>query len=31
MYQLDDDRYQQRATMPLAWALNTSPAEHDLA
>jgi Uma2 family endonuclease len=31
MYHLDGDRYEQRATMPLAWALNTTPAEHDLA
>lgn len=30
MYQLDDSRYQVRATMPLAWVLNTAPAEHDL-
>jgi Uma2 family endonuclease len=31
MYRLDGDRYEQRATMPLAWVLNTTPAEHDLA
>ena len=30
MYQLDGSQYQIRATMPLAWALNTSPAEHNL-
>lgn len=30
MYRLDGDRYKVRATMPLAWALNTTPAEHDL-
>jgi Uma2 family endonuclease len=30
MYQLDGDQYQVRATMPLAWVLNTSLAEHDL-
>jgi Uma2 family endonuclease len=31
MYRLDGDHYQARATMPLAWVLNTTPAEHDLA
>jgi Uma2 family endonuclease len=31
MYRLDGDHYEVRATMPLAWALNTTPAEHDLA
>jgi Uma2 family endonuclease len=31
MYRLDGDHYETRATMPLAWALNTSPTEHDLA
>jgi Uma2 family endonuclease len=30
MYRLDGDRYQPRATMPLAWVLNTAPAEHNL-
>ncbi|SCF29277.1 Uma2 family endonuclease [Micromonospora mirobrigensis] len=30
MHSLDGDRYGVRATMPLAWVLNTSPAEHDL-
>lgn len=30
MYRLDGDRYAVKATMPLAWLLNTSPAEHDL-
>jgi len=30
MYRLDTNRYQPRATMPLAWVLNTTPAEHDL-
>jgi Uma2 family endonuclease len=30
MYQLDGDHYQVRATMPLAWVLNTTPAEHNL-
>jgi Uma2 family endonuclease len=30
MYQLDCDHYQARATMPLAWVLNTTPAEHNL-
>ena len=30
MYRLDGGRYEMRATMPLAWVLNTSPAEHDL-
>lgn len=31
MHRLDDNHYAVRATMPLAWVLNTSPAEHDLA
>jgi Uma2 family endonuclease len=31
MYRLDNSRYQARATMPLAWVLNTTPAEHDLS
>jgi Uma2 family endonuclease len=30
MYRLDGDHYEVRATMPLAWVLNTTPAEHDL-
>ena len=30
MHHLDGDHYVVRATMPLAWVLNTSPAEHDL-
>jgi Uma2 family endonuclease len=30
MYRLDADRYQPHATMPLAWVLNTAPAEHSL-
>jgi Uma2 family endonuclease len=30
MYQLDGDQYRVRATMPLAWVLNTTPAEHTL-
>ena len=30
MYRLDGNCYQARATMPLAWVLNTTPAEHDL-
>ena len=30
MYRLDGDHYAVQATMPLAWVLNTSPAEHDL-
>jgi Uma2 family endonuclease len=30
MYRLDRDHYETRATMPLAWVLNTTPAEHDL-
>lgn len=30
MYRLDGTRYEMRATMPLAWVLNTSPAEHGL-
>jgi Uma2 family endonuclease len=30
MYRLDGDQYQPRATMPLAWVLNTAPAEHNL-
>ncbi|MEO3777277.1 Uma2 family endonuclease [Micromonospora sp. B11E3] len=31
MHHLDGDQYVVRATMPLAWILNTSPVEHDLA
>ena len=30
MHRLDGDNYVVQATMPLAWVLNTSPAEHDL-
>ena len=30
MHRLDGDRYVARATMPLAWLLNTTPADHDL-
>jgi Uma2 family endonuclease len=30
MHRLDGDQYTVQATMPLAWVLNTSPAEHDL-
>ncbi|MFI9644159.1 Uma2 family endonuclease [Micromonospora sp. NPDC051925] len=30
MHRLDGDHYAVRATMPLAWVLNTDPAEHDL-
>jgi Uma2 family endonuclease len=30
MHRLDGDHYAVQATMPLAWLLNTSPAEHDL-
>lgn len=30
MHRLDGDQYAVQATMPLAWVLNTSPAEHDL-
>jgi Uma2 family endonuclease len=30
MHQLNGDHYEARATMPLAWVLNTSPAEHNL-
>jgi hypothetical protein len=30
MYGLDGDQYVVRATMPLAWVLNTSPVEYDL-
>jgi len=30
MYRLDSNHYQVRATMPLTWVLNTTPAEHDL-
>ncbi|SBT37724.1 Uma2 family endonuclease [Micromonospora auratinigra] len=30
MHRLGADRYGVRATMPLAWVLNTSPAEYDL-
>lgn len=31
MCRLHGDQYEQRAAMPLAWALNTTPAEHDLS
>jgi Uma2 family endonuclease len=31
MHQLDGGHYTVRATMPLAWVLNTTPADHDLA
>ncbi|MEN3611254.1 Uma2 family endonuclease [Plantactinospora sp. ZYX-F-223] len=30
MYRLDGTHYQARATMPLAWVLNTAPGEHGL-
>ena len=30
MHRLDGDKYTVQATMPLAWLLNTDPAEHDL-
>jgi Uma2 family endonuclease len=30
MYQLDGNQYLVRATMPPAWVINTSPAEHEL-
>ncbi len=30
MHRLDGDHYTMRATMPLAWVLNTTPADHDL-
>jgi Uma2 family endonuclease len=30
MLRLDGDKYTVQATMPLAWVLNTDPAEHDL-
>ncbi len=30
MFRLDGDHYVVKATMPFAWLLNTSPAEHDL-
>jgi Uma2 family endonuclease len=30
MHRLDGEKYVVRATMPLAWVLNTSPDEHDL-
>ena len=30
MYRLDGSRYQALATMPLAWVLDTTPAEHAL-
>jgi Uma2 family endonuclease len=30
MHRLDGDTYTVQATMPLAWVLNTDPAEHDL-
>jgi Uma2 family endonuclease len=31
MHQLDGDHYHARATMPLTWVLNTTPAENNLA
>jgi Uma2 family endonuclease len=31
MHRLDGDKYTVQASMPLAWLLNTDPAEHDLA
>jgi hypothetical protein len=31
MYRLDGDQYAVRATMPLAWVLNTGPTDHDLS
>jgi Uma2 family endonuclease len=31
MYRLDGNHYQARATMPLAWVLNTTTDEHDLS
>ncbi|WP_248294207.1 Uma2 family endonuclease [Actinoplanes sp. TBRC 11911] len=31
MHQLDGGHYTVRATMPLAWVLNTTPTDHDLA
>lgn len=30
MFRLDGDIYTVQATMPLAWVLDTAPAEHDL-
>jgi len=30
MHRLDGDHYAVRASMPLAWVLDTSPTEHDL-
>jgi Uma2 family endonuclease len=30
MYHLDGEHHRARATMPLAWVLKTSPAEHNL-
>lgn len=30
MHRLTGDHYAVQATMPLAWVLNTGPAEHDL-
>jgi Uma2 family endonuclease len=30
MHHLDGDHYAVRASMPLAWVVNTSPAEHEL-
>ncbi|MEU8336247.1 Uma2 family endonuclease [Micromonospora tulbaghiae] len=30
MHRLNGSRYDVRATMPLAWVLNTTPVEHDL-
>ncbi|MDT5030206.1 MAG: hypothetical protein QOC94_377 [Actinoplanes sp.] len=31
MHRLDGDQYAVRATMPLAWVVNTGPADHDLS
>ncbi len=31
MHRLAGEHYTVQATMPLAWVLNTTPAEHDLA
>ncbi|MFF5230361.1 Uma2 family endonuclease [Dactylosporangium sp. NPDC000521] len=30
MHRLEDDHYEARASMPLAWLLDTAPAEHDM-
>jgi Uma2 family endonuclease len=30
MFRLDGAHYEAQATMPLAWVLNTTPADHDL-